>query len=148
MQLSDEVRALLRAPNLAHVAVLTDAGDVHSTPVWIGIRDGRPAVNTAVGRLLERRLRVDPRITVSVHSQEDPYTFVQLRGTAELIEEGAWDHLDQLAQDYVGSDYPVSREGMERVIVSIEPLKIFHRPPPSYDRPRWAPVGRLPEERG
>ena len=128
---------LLGAPHFAHVAVVTAAGSVHTTPLWIGMRDGLPAVNTAIGRLLDRRLREDPRVSLSVHNQSDPYNFVQIRGRAHLVEDGAWDHLDELAHAYLQTPYPVDRTGMERVIVVIEPAQVFYRPPPTYDRPRW-----------
>jgi hypothetical protein len=47
---------------------------------------------------------------------------VVVRGRAQLIDEGAEDHIDRLAKKYLGADsYPWRRPGEERVIVRVVP---------------------------
>jgi PPOX class probable F420-dependent enzyme len=79
--------------------------------------------NTAVGRAKERHLRRDPRVSVTVLPAEDQQAgYVSVSGTAEIVEEGAVEHIDKLAQKYLGQDkYPYLQEGEQRVIVRITP---------------------------
>jgi PPOX class probable F420-dependent enzyme len=122
--LPDDVRALLDAPNIAHVAVNTDAGP-HVSAVWID-RDGdRVLVNTAEGRVKPQAVREDPRIGVSIVAPDDPYDNTVLQGqVVELRHEGAREHIDAMARKYWGRDeYPLP-EGQQRVILVIEVDKV------------------------
>jgi PPOX class probable F420-dependent enzyme len=114
--------ALLDAPNLAHVATLMPDGRPQVTPVWVE-RDGDDTVlfNTAKGRVKHRNLERDPRVALSVHAQDDLYNYLQVRGTAELIEDGAGAHIDRLSNKYLGRDYPFLQPGEQRVIVRVTP---------------------------
>lgn len=50
-----------------------------------------------------------------------------MRGRAELVEEGAEEHIDKLAKKYMGVDsYPMRQEGEVRVIVRIVPEAFQH----------------------
>ena len=64
---------LLKAKNFAHLVTLNEDGSAHSAPLWIDVDDdGLVLVNSAVGRKKDRNIRRDPRVVVSVHSQDDP----------------------------------------------------------------------------
>ena len=119
--------------NFAHVAVRVLGGDVlHSTPMWVD-RDGDvPVINTKVGRLVERSLRLDPHLSLSIHSHRNPYSFVQVRGIAEMAEEGADQHIQTLAQRYLGGPYPYTGPQMNRIIIFVRKAKFLHRAPPSF----------------
>ncbi|MDQ3537282.1 MAG: PPOX class F420-dependent oxidoreductase [Actinomycetota bacterium] len=118
-------RALLDDPNFAHIVTLMPDGMPQTTPVWID-RDGDVVVfNTAKGRAKHRNLERDPRIALSVCAADNPYSYLQVRGRAELVEEGARDHIDKMAQKYIGKErYPFSQPGEERIIVRITPESV------------------------
>lgn len=120
--LPSESHALLDQPNFAHVVTLMRDGTPQSTPVWID-RDGDVVVfNTAKGRAKHRNLVRDPRITVSVHDANNPYRYLQVRGRAEFVDEGADAHIDAMAKKYLGKDrYPMHSDDEERVIVRVVP---------------------------
>ena len=80
MTLPDEVLALLEQPVFAFVATTFPSGQPQSAPVWITVVDGRPLFNTAVGRVKERNLRRDPRLSLSFLTLHDPEEYVELRG--------------------------------------------------------------------
>ena len=124
--LPDDVRALLEAPNIAHLTTLMPDGSPQVTPVWVDY-DGRYVlVNTAEGRQKPRNVRRDPRVALSLTDRENPYVWAMIRGRAvELTHEGADDHIDRLAKKYLGEDrYPFRQAGEQRVIVKIEPLRV------------------------
>ncbi|WP_224332522.1 PPOX class F420-dependent oxidoreductase [Haloprofundus halobius] len=113
---------ILEKESFAHIATVLPDGTPQVTPVWVD-HDGREAVliNTARGRRKERNLRQEPNVSVSVLDPEDPYRYVSIRGEATLTEEGAVDHINKLAKQYMGVDeYPhLGDESGPRVIVRI-----------------------------
>lgn len=115
-------RDILEKESFAHVSTLMPDGSPHVTPVWVD-HDGEEAVliNTARGRRKERNIQRNPKVGVSVVDPDDPYRFISVRGEAELVDEGAVDHINALAKKYMGVDeYPnLDEESGARVIVRI-----------------------------
>ena len=114
---------LLKGKNFANVATLRADGSVQVSPVWVDVRDGRPAVNSAEGRAWPRNLERDPRVTISVQNMDNPYEYVEIRGrVAERTHDGADEDIDALAKKYLGvEEYPYRQPGEQRVIIAIEP---------------------------
>ncbi len=111
-----DVRELLEKPNYAVVSTANADGSIHSTVVWIDIEDGAVAVNSAIGRVWPSNLERDPRVTVLVYEQSNPYDYVEIRGNAKGMTDGADDHINRLAKKYLGQDtYPYRQPGEERV---------------------------------
>ncbi len=127
--LTDEgIAALLKAANYAVVSTLNADGSIHSAVVWVDTVDGRLGVNSALGRHWPTNLARDPRVTVAVYDQGNPYDYVEVRGTATLRTEGADEHIDRLAKKYLGVDsYPFRQPGEQRVSVYIEPERVRHQ---------------------
>jgi PPOX class probable F420-dependent enzyme len=125
-KLSEKQAALFRGRNWATVTTLRSDGSPHSTPVWIDTDGENVIFNTAVGRAKERHLRRDPRVSIVVLPAEDQQSaYVSVTGTAELIEDGADDHIHAMAKKYLGQDeYPWLQPGEQRVIVKITPEKV------------------------
>lgn len=121
------VRELLDKPNHAVVSTLAADGSVHSTVVWMGFDDDGVAVNSAIGRVWPSNLERDPRITVLVSDQSNPYDYVEIRGRAEGTADGADEHIDGLAMKYLGQDtYPYRQPGEQRVRYLITPDRVRH----------------------
>lgn len=121
------VRELLEKPNHAVISTSNADGSIHSSVVWIDMDDGLVAVNSAVGRVWPSNLERDPRVTVLVYDQSNPNEYVEIRGIARTGD-GAEDHVDRLAQKYLGKDtYPYRKPGEERVKFVITPERVRHR---------------------
>lgn len=117
--LPDAVKALIDAPNIAHLGVNTDQGP-HVSAVWIDRVGERLRVNTAEGRVKTDAVRSDPRVGISLVDRDDPYRHTVIQGrVVEMVHEGAWDHIEELSQRYVGRAYGGSRDE-RRVILVIE----------------------------
>ena len=114
---------LLRAKNFCNVATLRQDGSVHGVPVWVDVKDGRPVVNTAEGRVWPNNLARDPRVTMTVQNLENPYEYVEIRGrVAERTHEGADEHIDAMAKKYLSQDtYPYRQPGEVRLMITVEP---------------------------
>ena len=120
--------ALLHEPQLAHVAVVEPDGRPHVTPVWIDT-DGEAVVfNTAEGRVKHLAIVANPIVAISVADRANDYRTLWIRGTAELVHDGADAHIDRLAKKYLGADsYPFRKEGEVRVIVRVVPTEKLGR---------------------
>jgi PPOX class probable F420-dependent enzyme len=120
-------RDLVDEPNIAHFVTLLPDGFPHSTPTWVDATDDheRVRVNTARGTRKERNLRADPKAGLSVVDPENPYRYLSLWGTAECTTDGAREHVDALAREYMGVErYP---EDDERVLVTVTPERVVTR---------------------
>jgi PPOX class probable F420-dependent enzyme len=127
-RLSDKQTQLLLDKNFASVATIRADGTPHVTPVWIDW-DGESVVfNTAAPRAKWKHIKRDPRVTVEVHSLEDPYQYVTITGTAELDEDEqrANAHIDKMSLKYRGiPQYQSHKAGERRVIVRVKPERVF-----------------------
>jgi len=116
--------ALLSEPQLAHVAVIDSDGAPHVTPVWVDTDGENILFNTAKGRAKYDSIVRNPVVAVSVVDKNDDWRTLWVKGTAQLVEEGADAHIDRLAKKYLGKDtYPFRKPGEERVIVKISPTQ-------------------------
>jgi len=101
---------------------------VHSTVVWVNVEDGKVAVNSALGRRWPTNLERDPRITVLVYDESNPFEYVEMRGTVTANTEVADGHIDRLAKKYIGADtYPFRQRGERRVTFFVEPTLVRHQ---------------------
>jgi len=113
--------------NFASVATLMPDGSPQVSLVWVDSDEKYLIINTAEGRVKTNNLRRDPRIALTVANSENPYQQIMVRGrVAEMTQEGADAHIDELAKRYLGVDkYPHRAPGEIRVKVKIIPEKIF-----------------------
>lgn len=125
-KLTEKQAELFRGKNWGTVVTLRADGSPHATPVWIDTDGDNVLFNTSIGRAKERHLRRDPRVSVTVLPAEDQQSgYVSVTGTAEITEDGAKEHIDSLAQKYLGqAEYPYLQPGERRVIVKVKPDKI------------------------
>src|SRR3954447_7250523 len=127
-QLSD-IAALLDKPNHAVISTLSRDGSVHSTMIWINVEGESVAFNSAKGRVWPANLERDPRVTLTLLNQDDPYEYSVLTGSAVVVDTGADAdaHMDVLAKKYLDQDvYPWRAEGEQRVKFHLTPARIRH----------------------
>ncbi len=120
MELSPELRALLEQKVYGHVITMNRDGSPQVTMVWMNVHNGKASFNTNLARQKARNLKRDPRVMVSVQALENPQQYALLMGTATVTEAGALDHINALAQKYMGTDYTNLQPGEVRVSVDID----------------------------
>jgi PPOX class probable F420-dependent enzyme len=83
-------------------------------------------INTAKGRVKDRNMRRDPRVSLAVLDPENPYRHLQVMGrVTEITEAGADAHIDKIAKKYLNVDkYPYRQSGEIRVIYKIQPDRV------------------------
>jgi len=128
--IDDKVVKLFSAKNLVFIATLMKDGSPQLSPVWANYEDGFILVNTAEGRIKHKNILRDPRVAVSVTSNNNPLDMTTIRGTViEIIPDYQYHHADKLTQQYMGrSNYPFKQPDEKRIIFKIKPEKIFVLP--------------------
>lgn len=122
---------LLRRPICGVFTTMGPDGQPHSCLVWVG-DDGECArVNTTFQRQSGRNVRANPRVSLLVVDPDDTSRFIQIRGDAELVTDGAVEDLDGITRRYTrhehfyGGVYPPERAAQEtRVICRIHARRI------------------------
>jgi len=125
-KLTDKQAQLFLGKNFGAVATIRADGTPHVTPVWIDYDGEHVVFNTATGRAKWHHMLRDPRVTIEVYAQDNPYEYVTVTGTAELIEgEEADRHIDKLSEKYTGNPkFQSHRPGQRRVIVRVTPERV------------------------
>lgn len=121
----DSVRALLDGKNFASVATLGPDGAPQNSVVWIKREGDTVLFSSTDGRQKVRNLRRDPRISLSVFDLANPYTSVEIRGTAELLPDEGKRLPYDLSHKYLGIDPPAEKDDEVRVIIRVVPRKIM-----------------------
>jgi len=125
-QLPDKYADLLSNKKaFANLGTLNSDGSPQVTPVWVDYDGKHVRVNSARGRLKDKNITRDPRVSLSIQDPENPYRYLEIRGkVVEATEKGADDHINSLAKKYLDKDvYPFRQPGEKRVIYKIEPHK-------------------------
>jgi PPOX class probable F420-dependent enzyme len=77
--------------------------------------------NTARGRVKDRNLSARPEVAIVIVDPENPYRYLQLRGSVkDSTTEGAREHIDRLAQKYLGTPGYGNYQGETRVTYRIQ----------------------------
>src|SRR5277367_4436439 len=122
----EKYAALLHQKVFAQLATLMPDGSPQVTPVWIDYDGKHILFNSALGRVKDKNIRRDPRVSVSIQDPENPYRYLEIRGrVVEITQNGADDHINKLSQKYLGQAvYPFRQPGEVRVLYKIEPEKV------------------------
>ncbi len=121
----NEIRDLFERPVLCMLASLMPDGQPQVNPVWCDYDGQYIRINTARGRQKDRNMTERAKVTALLVDPDNDNRFVEVRGhIAEITEEGARDHINQLAHKYNGEDYKGFTPTMVRVIYKIEPDRV------------------------
>ena len=75
---------LTRGPNFAAITTTLPGGDFQNHYIWVGTDGERLFVNTEVHRQKFRNVQSDPRVTLMIRDEQDPYRYSEVRG--EVVE--------------------------------------------------------------
>lgn len=121
---------LFQGKNLVHIATIMKDGSPQVSPVWADYDDGYILINTAEGRIKHKNVLRDPRVSVSVVSNDNFLDMATIRGKVEqIIPDADYKHADKLTMQYLGRQhYPFKQPGEKRIIFKIKPEKVFIMP--------------------
>ncbi len=107
--LPSELRELIEAGPMAHLATINADGSPQVTVIWVGL-DGDDLVSAHLGWYAKlRNIDRDPRVVLSFDAPRDrgaflnPYAMLRARATIQPSD-GAWDLLNRLTKVYISAD--------------------------------------------
>lgn len=121
--LSESARTLLDGKVFAVLSTINPDGSPQLTTMWVTSDGDQVVFSTVEGRQKPKNMRRDPRVSLLMYDPENPYHYVEIRGTAELEPDPA-SLIDELSQKYTGQDWKVEPEGTVRLVVRVTPTKI------------------------
>jgi len=91
---------LLTRPIPGVLTTLGADGQPQSSLVWVDFDGECARVNTTLERQKGRNLLANPKVSLLVVDPANTARFIQIRGDAELVTEGALEHLHALTRRY------------------------------------------------
>ena len=108
MDLSDQIRTFLAAPNPAVIATLHPDGHPVTVATWYLLDGDRILVNMDAGRKRLAWLREEPRVSLTVLAEGNWYSHISIQGrVAEWVDDEELADIDRLSRHYGGDPYPV-----------------------------------------
>ena len=122
-ELHPDTVKLAQGANYGSITTMLPSGRLQTQVIWVHTDGERLVVNTEVHRQKFKNVERDPRVTLTIRNEQDPYHYVEARGrVVETVGgEEAREHIDQLSQKYHGQDYDPDDIKSERVMLWIVP---------------------------
>jgi PPOX class probable F420-dependent enzyme len=120
----EDLGDLLDKPLLAVLATFRADGTVLLSPVYFEWGDGGFNIWVEQQNVKARHLRRDPRVTVLVAESDPPLRAVEVRGSAQFIDQSVSETALRIASRYMGPEEAAADVDAQRgadVIVRIEP---------------------------
>ena len=100
----EEMDAFMREPRIANIATLRPDGSPHVTPVWHHYAGERVIVLCEQSAVKLRNLRRDPRVSVCIATDDEPYMYVLVDGTVAISEDRIPELVHSMAVRYMGQE--------------------------------------------
>ena len=114
---------ILGKKGFAHMATLGPHGEPQSSPVWYEWDGENLLISQTTGRQKYKNLQREPRLAVSITDPDNPYLYLEIRGSVVAIDDDPDNALiNALAKKYIDQDeYPWNQPGDHRVVVRLRP---------------------------
>jgi len=121
--IADKHQDLLDSTALAHVATVGPNGEPQVNPVWFDWDGEHILFSQTKTRQKFKNVQRDARIALSIVDPENPYRYLEVRGTVARIDEDPDKaFIDKMAQKYLGQEkYPWNQPGDQRVVIVVRP---------------------------
>jgi PPOX class probable F420-dependent enzyme len=126
VELPHDLLDLLHRPSPCFLATLMPDGAPQLTQTWVDTDGEHILVNTVDGFRKVRNVERDPRVALTVADPDRPARYFQVRGRVlDVTADGAEEHIEKLAQRYLGGPYPwYGGRDQKRLLLTIEADKI------------------------
>lgn len=128
--LNEAARRAIAAGRLGHLATVNADGSPHLSAVWIGLEGDDIVVGHMMGGRKVQNIARDPRVALTVEAEgSNPAgmaNYLIVSGTARLVEGGAPELLQRLAEIYIGPGvvFPPFDDPPPGQVIHITPSRI------------------------
>ena len=122
--LEPSIRDLARGKNFAALTVIPASGHPMTHVMWVDADDEHILINTDLDRAKATAMDNDPRVTIAIWNNENPYSYAEVRGrvVGTTVGQEAADHIHALSHKYTGAPYGFGSDAT-RIIYRVEPLR-------------------------
>ncbi|TYP86923.1 PPOX class F420-dependent oxidoreductase [Blastococcus xanthinilyticus] len=126
LELPADVVDLLRDGATCYLTTLMPDGSPQITQTWVDTDGTHVLINTVIGHRKVRNVELDPRVAVAVSLPSRPSRYVEIRGVVTGTSTAdAGEHIEELAQRYLGGPYPwFGGRTEQRVVLRITPTRL------------------------
>ncbi len=100
-----EMQAFLDEPRIGHMVTLRPDGSPQAAPIWYEYRDGVFVVWTNRFTSRFKNISRDPRVVLSIASEDEPYSYVAAEGTVTTSEVVVKETAMGIAERYQGLEH-------------------------------------------
>jgi len=123
--LADDLKALVRGANFAHLATLMRDGSPQVAPVWVDLDGDLILVSTGEGSLKAKNTQRDARVGLSIIAMDNPYKEAQIRGrVVERRPDADFETMDRISHKYTRKPFPFRDNPAQRVVLAIAVEKV------------------------
>jgi PPOX class probable F420-dependent enzyme len=101
-KIPNEFKDLLEKPFYGYLATLMPDNQPQLTVLWYMYDGEHVLVSTTRERQKAKNMLARPQVTFLAIDPENPFRYIEIRGTVEVTEEGGIELADQLTQRYTG----------------------------------------------
>lgn len=120
-----ESHADLLQAEFATLATTTADGTPNQTEVWFLYEDGQLKLSLNDTRVKTKHLRLRPKCSLLILDLKNPYRYVDIRGVARIEDDAGHSFADRVGAKYSSDLGEDDGPGEGRVVVTIEPRKVF-----------------------
>jgi PPOX class probable F420-dependent enzyme len=95
------------------------------TEVWFLHEDGNLKISLSSARSKTKNLQARPACSLLILDLANPYRYVEIRGTVRIEADDEYAFADRIGQKYGTDLRRIDRPGEKRVVVTIEPKKVY-----------------------
>ncbi|MDQ1692054.1 MAG: hypothetical protein QOD87_2162 [Pseudonocardiales bacterium] len=123
-----KAKELLDAANFVVVATSNTDGSPQTSVLWATYDGNELLLSTLQGRKKETNWLRDPRTSVLILDKDNPYGYIEVRGTVSMTTENGPELIERLSQIYTGQTY-TGDDGTDnvRVVVWVTPSRVIQR---------------------
>ncbi|MDQ1749976.1 MAG: hypothetical protein QOE71_1032 [Pseudonocardiales bacterium] len=123
-----KAKELLDAANFVVVATSNTDGSPQTSVLWATYDGNELLLSTLQGRKKETNWLRDPRTSVLILDKDNPYGYIEVRGTVSMTTEKGPELIERLSQIYTGQTY-TGDDGTDnvRVVVRVTPSRVIQR---------------------
>ena len=123
--LADDLKALVRGANFAHLATLMRDGAPQVAPVWVDLDGDLILVSTGEGSLKAKNTQRDARVGLSIIAMDNPYKEAQIRGrVVERRPDADFKTMDRISHKYTRKPFPFRDNPAQLVVLAIAVEKV------------------------
>ena len=123
--LADDLKALVRGANFAHLATLMRDGSPQVAPVWVDLDGDLILVSTGEGSLKAKNTQRDARVGLSIIAMDNPYKEAQIRGrVVERRPDADFKTMDRISHKNTRKPFPFRDNPAQRVVLAIAVEKV------------------------